>query len=154
MIVHRPGARKAQAPNSKSQTNPKSKIPMTKTLSPHGGAVWDFGFSSVLDLFDACDRSLDQADRSAIPARKRGSKCDSGTFVVGVLFGIWNLGFGASAPGAVARLVFRVAGVSPARVEGILPSIRRRDAFDTRGQDARDTMSVATAIVRLGVQHG
>jgi hypothetical protein len=33
----------------------------------------------------------------------------------------------------------RVAGVPPARVEDILSSIRRRDAFDTRGQDARDT---------------
>ncbi len=33
----------------------------------------------------------------------------------------------------------RVAGVPPAGAEGLRPSIRRRDAFDTRGRDARDT---------------
>jgi predicted nuclease of restriction endonuclease-like RecB superfamily len=33
----------------------------------------------------------------------------------------------------------RVAGVPPACAEGLRPSTRRRDAFDTRGQDARDT---------------
>jgi len=43
--------------------------------------------SAKRSQFDACDKSLDQADRSAIPARKRGSKCDSGTFVVGVNLG-------------------------------------------------------------------
>jgi UDP-GlcNAc:undecaprenyl-phosphate GlcNAc-1-phosphate transferase len=39
----------------------------------------------------------------------------------------------------------RVAGVPPACAEGLRPSHRRRDAFDTRGQDARDTTSRATA---------
>jgi len=33
-----------------------------------------------------------------------------------------------------------VAGILPACVEGLWPSIRRRAAFDTRGRDARDTI--------------
>ena len=39
----------------------------------------------------------------------------------------------------VKRSNLRVAGVPPARAEGLRSSIRRWDAFDTRGQDARDT---------------
>jgi predicted nuclease of restriction endonuclease-like RecB superfamily len=37
--------------------------------------------------------------------------------------------------------ITRSTGVPPARTEGLRPSIRRRDAFDTRGQDARDTLA-------------
>ncbi|MBN1362709.1 MAG: hypothetical protein JW993_19075 [Sedimentisphaerales bacterium] len=53
---------------------------------------------------------------------------------------------------AMANALRNVSRASPpARVEGIpslrsgraLPSIRRRDAFDTRGQDARDTMPLS-----------
>ncbi|MBM4026254.1 MAG: hypothetical protein FJ280_12740 [Planctomycetes bacterium] len=50
--------RKFQIPSTKSQThrasgeiNLKSKAPRLKTPAPRGGAVWNFGFSSVLNLF-------------------------------------------------------------------------------------------------------
>jgi len=46
-------------------------------------------------------------------------------------------GVAASRAPALAMAVSRAR--APARVEGLRPSIRRRDAFDTRGQDARDT---------------
>ncbi|MBM4027054.1 MAG: radical SAM protein [Planctomycetes bacterium] len=44
-------------------------------------------------------------------------------------------------PGTLREVgkLLSVAGVPPARAEDLRSSMRRRDAFDTRGQDARDT---------------
>jgi len=51
--------------------------------------------------------------------------------------GIANVTFLPACSDVVSR--HRVAGILPARAEGLRPSIRRRDAFDIRRRDARDT---------------
>jgi hypothetical protein len=50
---------------------------------------------------------------------------------------------GEDRPASSGNADGRVAGASACGAEGLRPSPRRRDAFDTRGQDARDTTSRA-----------
>jgi len=82
--------RKHQIPSTKFQTNAKSKAPRFKTLSLYGGAVWNFGFSSVLNLFGIWNLVLG----------------------ISLAFGAWDLGF---RPVSRGTRCFASAGSSEAR---------------------------------------